>query len=85
MVLFFSGFKDKDQEAASFYGTAFSPVVQSECSPKLKPFLCALVTPVCNEEGKTILPCKGLCEAASKGCKTKMEDMISYILPSCEM
>ena len=44
-------------------------LVQSECSPHLRFFLCVLFVPVCTVLKKPLPPCRGLCEEVRSGCE----------------
>uniref|UniRef100_A0A3Q3GM07 FZ domain-containing protein n=1 Tax=Labrus bergylta TaxID=56723 RepID=A0A3Q3GM07_9LABR len=45
----------------------FASLVQVECSPHLKPFLCSVFTPEC-QSGRPRPPCRTLCEQARFSC-----------------
>eukprot|EP00795_Rhopilema_esculentum_P011344 gene11344-21534_t len=45
-------------------------LVQSECSPHLRFFLCVLFVPVCTVLNKPLPPCRYLCEQVRAGCET---------------
>lgn len=45
-------------------------LVQSECSPHLRFFLCVLFVPVCTVLNKPLPPCRTLCEEVRAGCQT---------------
>ena len=45
-------------------------LVQSECSPHLRFFLCVLFVPVCTVLNKPLPPCRALCEEVRSGCET---------------
>lgn len=51
----------------------FHPMVNLQCSPDLRPFLCALFAPVCTEYGRVSLPCRSLCAHARRDCLKLME------------
>eukprot|EP00058_Branchiostoma_floridae_P007930 XP_002593418.1 hypothetical protein BRAFLDRAFT_119545 [Branchiostoma floridae] len=50
------------------------PLVEYQCSPYLKGFLCSMYAPPCNLQGnsKPLRPCKSLCQAARTGCENVM-------------
>ncbi|XP_020511902.1 atrial natriuretic peptide-converting enzyme [Labrus bergylta] len=49
----------------------FASLVQVECSPHLKPFLCSVFTPEC-QSGRPRPPCRTLCEQARFSCEPLM-------------
>nr|XP_020473008.1 uncharacterized protein LOC109970049 isoform X2 [Monopterus albus] len=49
----------------------FYPLIEEECSPHLKPFLCSVYTPEC-VSGKPRPPCRTLCEQARSSCEPLM-------------
>ncbi|XP_070692085.1 atrial natriuretic peptide-converting enzyme-like [Pempheris klunzingeri] len=61
----------KTQDDAELQINTFAPLVQVECSPHLKPFLCSVYTPEC-VSGKPRSPCRTLCEQARSGCESLM-------------
>ncbi|CAJ1063098.1 uncharacterized protein LOC121513235 isoform X1 [Xyrichtys novacula] len=61
------------QEDAGLEVHQYSPLVRVECSPQLKPFLCSVYVPEC-EEGKPRAPCRTLCEQARAGCESLMRN-----------
>lgn len=58
----------------------FHPMVNLQCSPDLRSFLCALYAPVCTEYGRMSLPCRSLCLHAKKDCH-KLMDMFGVSWP----
>ena len=73
-------FWHEDQKEAAFEVHQFWPLVQINCSPMLKPFLCTLYAPVCHDTDKTFVPCRSICEEARKGCIDLMK-MYGYKWP----
>lgn len=55
----------------------FYSLVQMNCSPALKPFLCSVYTPEC-VEGKARPPCRTLCEEARSACEPLMKRSMSW-------
>ena len=55
--------RDVDRDIQQFH-----PLVNMECSPHLKPFLCSVYTPEC-VSGKARAPCRTLCEQARANCE----------------
>ncbi|XP_046907304.1 uncharacterized protein LOC124488630 [Hypomesus transpacificus] len=49
----------------------YQPLVTVKCSPTLQLFLCSVYTPVC-VSGRSLPPCKALCEEAKAGCESLM-------------
>ncbi len=45
-------------------------LVQSDCSPKLRFFLCVLFVPVCTVLKRPLPPCRHLCNEVRTGCET---------------
>ncbi|XP_066553488.1 frizzled-3 isoform X1 [Amia ocellicauda] len=62
-----------DQQTAALAMEPFHPMVNLQCSPDLRPFLCALYAPVCYEYGRVSLPCRRLCQRAHRDCHKLME------------
>ncbi|XP_033728336.1 frizzled-7-like [Pecten maximus] len=58
----------------------FLPVVESGCSPALRPFLCSLYLPSCSPRGGGLQPCAGLCRRARGSCDSVMESF-GYVWP----
>lgn len=58
----------------------FHPMVNLQCSPELRMFLCALYAPVCTEYGRVTLPCRRLCLQAKSDCY-KLMDMFGVSWP----
>lgn len=58
----------------------FHPMVNLQCSPDLRMFLCALYAPVCTEYGRMTLPCRRLCLQAKSDCY-KLMDMFGVSWP----
>ncbi|XP_071776098.2 frizzled-3a [Centroberyx gerrardi] len=58
----------------------FHPMVNLQCSPELRMFLCALYAPVCTEYGRMTLPCRRLCLQAKSDCY-KLMDMFGVSWP----
>ncbi|CAG6014424.1 unnamed protein product, partial [Menidia menidia] len=61
----------KSHEDAYLELNHFSPLIQVECSPQLKPFLCSMYVPKC-VSGRRQPPCRTLCEQARAGCEPLM-------------
>ncbi|XP_029307717.1 uncharacterized protein LOC115021411 [Cottoperca gobio] len=59
------------QEDAGLVIATYSPLIQVECSPHLKPFLCSIYIPKC-VSGTPRTPCRTLCEQARSGCESLM-------------
>lgn len=56
------------QQAASWI-----PLVQKQCHPDTKKFLCSLFAPVCLDDlDEPIQPCRSLCESVKDGCAPVM-------------
>ncbi|XP_028393304.1 frizzled-8-like [Dendronephthya gigantea] len=67
-------FLHEDQKEAALEVHQFWPLVQINCSPVLKFFLCSLYAPVCDElYGKELLPCRSVCHKAKSGCLKLMK------------
>uniref|UniRef100_A0AAY4AEJ0 Frizzled-3 n=1 Tax=Denticeps clupeoides TaxID=299321 RepID=A0AAY4AEJ0_9TELE len=69
-----------DQQTAALAMEPFHPMVNLQCSPDLRPFLCALYAPVCTEYGRVALPCRRLCLHAKLDCQ-KLMDMFGVTWP----
>ena len=60
-------------QEAGYEAMQYSILVDMKCSEDLKPFLCALYSPVCMEGyHKYLPPCRFLCERARSGCESVM-------------
>ena len=60
------------QDAAGLEINQFYPLVQMQCSPYLKSFLCMMYAPKCSVFEDTVPPCRSLCDAARSGCEPVM-------------
>ncbi|XP_077442569.1 frizzled-3-like isoform X1 [Stigmatopora argus] len=69
-----------DQQTAALAMEPFHPMVNLQCSPDLRTFLCALYVPVCTEYGRMTLPCRRLCLQAKSDCY-KLMDMFGVSWP----
>ncbi|XP_034554833.1 frizzled-3a isoform X1 [Notolabrus celidotus] len=69
-----------DQQTAALAMEPFHPMVNLQCSPELRTFLCALYVPVCTEYGRMTLPCRRLCLQAKSDCY-KLMDMFGVSWP----
>ncbi|XP_017331803.1 frizzled-3b isoform X1 [Ictalurus punctatus] len=69
-----------DQQTAALAMELFHPMVNLQCSPDLRPFLCALYAPVCTEYGRMSLPCRSLCIHSKRDCH-KLMDMFGVSWP----
>ncbi|XP_032398737.1 frizzled-3a isoform X3 [Etheostoma spectabile] len=69
-----------DQQTAALAMEPFHPMVNLQCSPDLRMFLCALYAPVCTEYGRMTLPCRRLCLQAKSDCY-KLMDMFGVSWP----
>ncbi|XP_071385069.1 frizzled-3-like [Centroberyx affinis] len=69
-----------DQQTAALAMEPFHPMVNLQCSPELRVFLCALYAPVCTEYGRMTLPCRRLCLQAKSDCY-KLMDMFGVSWP----
>lgn len=67
-------FFHEDQKEAALEVHQFWPLVQINCSPVLKFFLCSLYAPVCDQVyGKELKPCRRVCRQAKSGCLELMK------------
>ncbi|XP_041814616.1 frizzled-3a [Chelmon rostratus] len=69
-----------DQQTAALAMEPFHPMVNLQCSPELRMFLCALYAPLCTEYGRITLPCRRLCLQAKSDCY-KLMDMFGVSWP----
>ncbi|XP_023487698.2 frizzled-8 [Equus caballus] len=66
-------FNHDTQDEAGLEVHQFWPLVEIQCSPDLKFFLCSMYTPICLEDYKKPLPpCRSVCERAKAGCAPLM-------------
>ena len=62
-----------NQNDASLTIQTFQPLVGTECSADLKPFLCSMFAPKCIPgESSPELPSKDKCQSARSGCESIM-------------
>lgn len=48
----------------------YTPLIETNCSPFIKMFLCSLYVPICKPGvGMKIPPCRSLCEKSREGCE----------------
>ena len=73
MTRFPNRFLHENQEEAALEVHQFWPLVQINCSPMLKFFLCTLYAPVCHSTEKIFVPCRSVCKQARKGCLPLMK------------
>uniref|UniRef100_A0A3P8VX41 Frizzled-3 n=1 Tax=Cynoglossus semilaevis TaxID=244447 RepID=A0A3P8VX41_CYNSE len=81
-----------DQQTAALAMEPFHPMVNLQCSPELRMFLCSLYAPVCSEYGRITLPCRRLCLQAKSDCYRLMdmfgvswpEEMDCNRFPDCD-
>ena len=74
------------QEIANLEIHQFYPLVEVQCSPVLRLFLCSVYAPVCSVLPGIVKPCRALCNAARQGCEPLMRQY-GFIWPaklSCE-
>ncbi|XP_036002960.1 frizzled-3a isoform X1 [Fundulus heteroclitus] len=69
-----------DQQTAALAMEPFHPMVNLQCSPDLRMFLCAVYAPVCTEYGRMTSPCRRLCLQAKSDCY-KLMDMFGVSWP----
>ena len=68
-----SPFHHESQKESGLEAHQFYPLINLECSPDLRPFLCSLYTPVTMKNYQKFLPpCRFLCERARAGCEPVM-------------
>ncbi|XP_041374277.1 frizzled-5-like [Gigantopelta aegis] len=66
-------FNHETQEEAGLEVHQFWPLVEIQCSPDLKFFLCSMYAPICVTNYKKPLPaCRSVCERAKAGCAPLM-------------
>lgn len=66
-------FNHESQDEAGLEVHQFWPLVEIQCSPDLKFFLCSMYTPICMSNYKKHLPaCRSVCERAKAGCAPLM-------------
>ncbi|XP_059144460.1 frizzled-5-like [Physella acuta] len=67
-------FNHDTQEESGLEVHQFWPLVEIQCSPDLKFFLCSMYAPICMENYKKHLPaCRSVCERARDGCSPLMK------------
>nr|AFK11219.1 frizzled-5-like protein [Callorhinchus milii] len=66
-------FNHDNQDEAGLEVHQFWPLVEIQCSPDLRFFLCSVYTPICLVDYKKPLPpCRSVCERAKSGCSPLM-------------
>ncbi|KAH3751224.1 frizzled-5-like [Dreissena polymorpha] len=66
-------FNHDTQDEAGLEVHQFWPLVEIQCSPDLKFFLCSMYAPICMENYQPHLPaCRSVCERAKTGCAPLM-------------
>lgn len=67
-------FKQQNQVEVEYELSQFTPMIQSNCSPMLRVFLCSLYFPPCTDDPQLItLPCRYVCQKARRDCKLWIE------------
>lgn len=70
--LFFP-FRSETQEEAGLEVHQFWPLVEIQCSPDMRFFLCSIYAPICIQDYPTSIPaCKSVCLRAESGCAPLM-------------
>lgn len=64
--------KHENQEDAGLEVHQFFPLVEVQCSPDLRIFLCSVYAPMCTSMDRAIPPCRSLCQSARSGCERLM-------------
>ncbi|XP_034642315.1 frizzled-5 [Trachemys scripta elegans] len=66
-------FNHDTQDEAGLEVHQFWPLVEIQCSPDLRFFLCSVYTPICLlDYAKPLPPCRAVCERAKAGCSPLM-------------
>ncbi|XP_067404854.1 frizzled-5 [Emydura macquarii macquarii] len=66
-------FNHDTQDEAGLEAHQFWPLVEIQCSPDLRFFLCSVYTPICLPDyAKPLPPCRAVCERAKAGCSPLM-------------
>uniref|UniRef100_H3B9V4 Frizzled-5 n=2 Tax=Latimeria chalumnae TaxID=7897 RepID=H3B9V4_LATCH len=66
-------FNHDSQDEAGLEVHQFWPLVEIQCSPDLRFFLCSMYTPIClSDYKKPLPPCRSVCERARAGCSPLM-------------
>ncbi|XP_019409057.1 PREDICTED: frizzled-5 [Crocodylus porosus] len=66
-------FNHDTQDEAGLEVHQFWPLVEIQCSPDLRFFLCSVYTPICLPDySKPLPPCRSVCERAKAGCSPLM-------------
>uniref|UniRef100_A0A8B9SED8 Frizzled-5 n=1 Tax=Apteryx owenii TaxID=8824 RepID=A0A8B9SED8_APTOW len=67
-------FNHDTQDEAGLEVHQFWPLVEIQCSPDLRFFLCSMYTPICLPDyAKPLPPCRSVCERAKAGCSPIMQ------------
>nr|CAD2187715.1 unnamed protein product [Meloidogyne enterolobii] len=72
MTIYPNLLKHTKQEEAESDIEQYEMLVNVQCSPDIKFFLCTIFTPVCTILNEPIPPCRHLCYSAKNGCETIM-------------
>ncbi|XP_038622369.1 frizzled-5 [Tachyglossus aculeatus] len=66
-------FNHDTQDEAGLEVHQFWPLVEIQCSPDLRFFLCSMYTPICLPDyAKPLPPCRAVCQRAQAGCSPLM-------------
>lgn len=66
-------FNHDTQAEAALEVHQFWPLVEIQCSPDLRFFLCSIYAPICEKQyNKDLPPCRSVCERARTGCSPLM-------------
>ncbi|XP_071513210.1 uncharacterized protein [Panulirus ornatus] len=68
-----NSFNHESQDEAALELHQFWPLVEINCSPVLRTFLCSIYLPVCGSQEPTVPPCRSLCHSSWEGCHKIME------------
>ena len=59
----------------------YKQLIDIQCAPHLRLFLCSVLMPMCTMLEENILPCRSLCEESKAGCETVLLNFVGLPWP----
>ncbi|XP_066913760.1 secreted frizzled-related protein 4-like [Clytia hemisphaerica] len=73
--------KHRSQVDAIIELNQYKQLIDIECAPHLRLFLCSVLMPMCTMLEENILPCRSLCEESKAGCETVLLNFVGLPWP----